>query len=76
MVFLKIEKDKLVAAPYEIKRDGKRIFGYNKENNEQMLIQDGYQKFPKTASDYKIINGKIEEVKNEEDAIIEEIDEV
>ena len=76
MVFLKIVNGKLAQAPYEVIRNGKRIFGYCKENNEQMLIQDGYQKFPKTASDYKIINGKIEEVKNEEDAIIEEIDEV
>lgn len=75
MVFLKIEKDKLVAAPYEVLRNGKRIFGYNKENNESMLNLDGYVKFPKTASDYQIINGKIEEI-NFDDVIIEELDEV
>ena len=71
MVFLRIVNGKLVQAPYEVIRNGKRIFGYCKENNEQMLIEDGYQKFPKTASDYEIINGKIEEV-NFDDVIIEE----
>jgi len=71
MVFLKIENDKLIQAPYEVLRNGKRIFGYNKENNEAMLIQDGYQKFPKTASDYYIVAGKIEEKKDE--IIIEEV---
>lgn len=65
MVFLKIENDKIVSAPYEIKRNGKRIFGYNKENNEAMLIQDGYQKFDKFIDNYHIVAGKIEEKKEE-----------
>ena len=59
MVFLKIENNVLVDAPEVIERNGKVVYGYNKESNEWMLKQDGYQKFSKTIIDYEIKDGKI-----------------
>lgn len=61
MFYLKIDQNKIVEAPYTIERDGKVIYGYNKPNNEAMLFADGYDKFPKSASNYEIKNGQIVE---------------
>lgn len=61
MSYLKIDQNKIVEAPYKIERQGKIIYGYNKENNEAMLFADGYAKFPKSASSYEIKNGQIVE---------------
>ena len=61
MSYLKIDSNKIVEAPYIIEKDGKVIYGYNKENNETMLFHDGYAKFPYGASHYEIKNGQIVE---------------
>ena len=70
MSYLKIDSNKIVEAPYIIERDGKVIYGYNKENNETMLFQDGYEKFPKPIYSYTIKNGII--VEREPDPIPEQ----
>lgn len=61
MSYLKIDQNKIVEAPYIIERNGKTIYGYNKENNEKMLFEDGYAKFTLSKSCYIIKNGKIVE---------------
>ena len=61
MSYLKIDQNEIVEAPYKVNREGKVIYGYNKENNEEMLLQDGYAKFPYGASHYEIKNGQIVE---------------
>lgn len=61
MFYLKIDQNKIVEAPYTIERNGKVIYGYNKPNNEAMLFEDGYAKFPKSADNYEIKNGQIVE---------------
>jgi len=61
MSYLKIDQNKIVEAPYKVDRNGKTIYGYNKENNEAMLFEDGYAKFPYGASHYEIKNGQIVE---------------
>ena len=61
MSYLKIENEYIVEAPYIIEKNGKVIYGYNKENNEAMLLEDGYQKFSKSIYDYKIKNNEIVE---------------
>lgn len=61
MSYLKIDQNEIVEAPYKVERDGKIIYGYNKENNEPMLFADGYAKFPKSKSNYEIKDGQIVE---------------
>lgn len=61
MSYLKIYQNKIIEAPYKVERNGYIIYGYNKENNEAMLFEDGYAKFPKSASNYEIKNGQIVE---------------
>ena len=59
--YFKIENYAIVEAPKTIERNGYTIYGYNAENNSEMLIQDGYAEFPYTASAYEIKDGKIVE---------------
>ncbi len=59
MSYLKIVDNKIVEAPYSVVRNGKKIFGYNKENNEVMLFSDGYAKYEFPAYLYEIKNGVI-----------------
>lgn len=66
MSYLKIENDKIVEAPFIIKRNGKMIYGYNKDINESMLIEDGYQKFQYNRFNYKIVEDKIVERERKE----------
>lgn len=61
MSYLKIDSNKIVEAPYIIEKDGKVIYGYNKENNETMLFHDGYAKFPYGIYAYIIKDEKIVE---------------
>lgn len=61
MSYLKIDNNKILEAPYKIERDGFIIYGYNKENNEAMLFQDGYKKYPYDISHYEIKNDEIVE---------------
>lgn len=59
MSYLKIVDNKIATAPYIIEKDGKTIYGYNRETNEEMLFKDGYAKYEKGPSAYMISNGKI-----------------
>ena len=68
MSYLKIDQNKIIEAPYIIEKNGKIIYGYNKEINQEMLFQDGYNKFNLPASCYSIKNNKITE--NESSNII------
>lgn len=61
MSYLRIENNKIVEAPYSVSRNGKRIFGYNKANNEAMLFEDGYGKYEKHISCYEIKDNEIVE---------------
>lgn len=62
MSYLKIDKNKIIEAPYIIERNGKKIYGYNKPSNESMLISDGYKSFEFPASFYTIEDGNIVEI--------------
>ena len=59
MTYLKIDKDKIIEAPYIIARNGRIIHGYNKESNQTMLFSDGYSKFELPADCYTIKDGQI-----------------
>ena len=59
--YLKIENNQIVEAPETIVKNGYTIYGYNSEDNEAMLIQDGYTAYPKNAYAYEIKDGKIVE---------------
>lgn len=59
--FLKIENNAIVEAPKTIERNGYTIYGYNSEDNAEMLLKDGYAEFPYCASAYEIKDGKIVE---------------
>ena len=59
MHYLKIDDNKIVEAPYEIEKDGKTIYGYNKDNNIAMLTKDGYSAFDYPAGYYTIVNNQI-----------------
>lgn len=59
--YLKIENNQIVEASEIIVKNGYTIYGYNSEDNEAMLIQDGYTAYPKHAYDYEIKDGKIVE---------------
>lgn len=59
MSYLKVVENNIVEAPYMIERDGQIIYGYNKQNNEAMLFEDGYAYYPYPASNYIVVNGQI-----------------
>ena len=59
MSYLKVVENNIVEAPNIIERDGQIIYGYNKQNNEAMLFEDGYEYFPYPASNYIVVNGQI-----------------
>lgn len=61
MSYLRIKNGKLIEAPYKVERNGRIIFGYNKENNEAMLFEDGFEKFSKSIGNYTIQNSEIVE---------------
>lgn len=42
-MFGKVINGELVKAPYYMKKDGKEIFGYNREDNVDMLLEDGWK---------------------------------
>lgn len=65
MSYLKIDQNQIIEAPYIFERNGKTIYGYNKQNNEEMLFEDGYAKFTLPKSCYIIKDGKIVEVEPE-----------
>lgn len=45
MKYIKKENNKIIEAPYFLIKDNKKIYGYNKVANEQMLLNDGYIKY-------------------------------
>lgn len=57
--YLKIENNTIIEAPEKINRNGYTVYGYNAENNEQMLIADGYAIYPYSKYSYEIIDGEI-----------------
>lgn len=61
MKYIKKYNDKILEAPYILEKDGKKIYGYNKEANEKMLLKDGYLKYNGNLSTVflDIIDGKI-----------------
>lgn len=61
MKYIKKYNDKILEAPYILEKDGKKIYGYNKEANEKMLLKDGYLKYNGSLSVFflDIIDGKI-----------------
>lgn len=67
MYYLKIDQNEIIEAPHIIERNGKKIYGYNKESNEKMLLADGYKKFTFPAFCYIIRDGEI--VENETDPV-------
>lgn len=42
-MFGKVINGELIKAPYYMKKDGKEIFGYNREDNVDMLLEDGWK---------------------------------
>lgn len=59
--YLKIENNAVIEAPKTIVKDVYTIYGYNSEDNEAMLLEDGYTIYPKAACYYQIKNGQIVE---------------
>lgn len=59
MSYLKIENNKIIEAPYMIEKNGKVIYGFNK--NVDMMLADGYKFFEKQIIDYEIKNNEIVE---------------
>lgn len=61
MRYIKKQNNKIIEAPYIMIKQNKKIYGYNKISNEQMLIVDGYIKYDGilSLSDIDIIDGKI-----------------
>lgn len=57
--YLKIENNTIIEAPEKINRNGYTVYGYNAENNETMLIADGYAIYPCSKYSYEIIDGEI-----------------
>ena len=57
--YLKIENNTIIEAPEKINRNGYTVYGYNAENNETMLIADGYAIYPYSKYSYEIIDGEI-----------------
>ena len=57
--YLKIENNEIVQAPEKMVKNGYTIYGYNHENNEPMLIADGYAAYPKNKYCYEIKDGAI-----------------
>lgn len=68
--YLKIENNQIVEAPETIVKNGYTIYGYNSEDNETMLLQDGYAVYPKNAYAYEVKEGKI--VQKQPQPIVEE----
>lgn len=68
--YLKIQENTVVEAPNIIVKNGYTIYGYNDENNETMLLQDGYSIYPKNAYAYEVKDGKI--VQKQPQPIVEE----
>lgn len=42
-MFGKVINGELIKAPYYMKKAGKEIFGYNREDNVDMLLEDGWK---------------------------------
>lgn len=42
-MFGKVINGELIKAPYYMKKDRKEIFGYNREDNVDMLLEDGWK---------------------------------
>ena len=59
MFYLKIENDKVIQAPSICIRKGYRVFGYDAQSNEKMLLEDGYKAFDFPVSQAEIVEGKI-----------------
>ena len=61
MKYIKKYNNTILEAPYILEKDGKKIYGYNKEANEKMLLKDGYLKYNGSLSTFflDIIDGKI-----------------
>lgn len=61
MKYIKKENNKIIEAPYFLVKDDKKIYGYNKISNEQMLLADGYIKYTGTLplTNVDIVDGKI-----------------
>lgn len=61
MKYIKKYNNEILEAPYILEKDGKKIYGYNKEANEKMLLKDGYLKYNGNLSTsfLDIIDGKI-----------------
>lgn len=59
--YLKIENNEIVEAPKTVERNGYTIYGYNSEDNQPMLLEDGYIAYPKARPYYEIKNGQIVE---------------
>jgi hypothetical protein len=61
MKYIKKYNNEILEAPYILEKDEKKIYGYNKEANEKMLLKDGYLKYNGSLSTFflDIIDGKI-----------------
>lgn len=61
MIYIKKDNHNIVEAPYMIEKNNKKIYGYNKQSNEKMLLEDGYLKYSGKypLSHLDIIDGKI-----------------
>lgn len=61
MIYIKKDNYNIVEAPYMIEKNNKKIYGYNKQSNEKMLLEDGYLKYSGKypVSYLDIIDGKI-----------------
>lgn len=57
MSYLKIQNNKIIEPPYMIEKDGKIIYGYNKNIN--MILADGYRYFENPIYAYEIKDNKI-----------------
>lgn len=61
----KVINGELIKAPYYMKKDGKEIFGYNREDNVDMLLEDGWKPVTETSRPENMISLAKSYVENE-----------
>lgn len=61
----KVDNGELIKAPYYMKKDGKEIFGYNREDNADMLLEDGWKPVVETSRPENMISPVKSYVENE-----------
>lgn len=61
----KVDNGELIKAPYYMKKDGKEIFGYNREDNVDMLLEDGWKPVVETSRSENMISPAKSYVENE-----------